>query len=199
MAPSRRVTRAAAVAQTTGAPAATLDDISAMLVLLLKAEAHRQGVGATGDAAEVQQQLQEALEVQCELGDEVAADDAGAAPEEERSEEGCAISQPGQLPVTASDLTGMKEQLMTELQDIKRQGAEGKHRYGRPANRGKWCGVCTSKWQHGDSWDRGRGSWGACFSCQVYLCSFECLNAHNVDGVGDTITAGHTIHPSAEE
>ena len=65
-------------------------------------------------------------------------------------------------------------------------------------NRGGVCGVCNATWSVGDTWSRGNGKW-ACFSCQVYICSFECLNEHNMNNVGNTVEPGKKIYEHRHE
>jgi hypothetical protein len=67
-----------------------------------------------------------------------------------------------------------------------------------PCYRGGVCGVCNATWSVGDTWSRGNGKW-ACFSCQVYICSFECLNEHNMNNVGNTVEPGKKIYEHRHE
>ena len=90
--------------------------------------------------------------------------------------------------------------VMQELQEIKEQhgGGETKHEFGSPANRGQVCGVCSSTWEPECGWEKGNGCW-ACFACQVYICSWECLNIHNKEGSGNTVRGASVIYKTKPE
>lgn len=77
-------------------------------------------------------------------------------------------------------------------------GGETKHEFGSPANRGQVCGVCSSTWEPECGWEKGNGCW-ACFACQVYICSWECLNIHNKEGSGNTVRGASVIYKTKPE
>jgi hypothetical protein len=86
---------------------------------------------------------------------------------------------------------------MAKLEEIQAQCGESKHEYGFAGNQGKVCGVCCSKWDPECDWPKGKGNW-ACFSCQVYLCKWDCLNFHNKTGKGNTVKANTVIYTKEE-
>ena len=89
----------------------------------------------------------------------------------------------GLSPRYRSQDTEMKQKL-EELNT--KQSTEAKHEYGAPPpeRRGKVCGVCAAKLMAGCAgWGMGSPKW-ACFSCQVFICSWKCLNEHNKHGIG---------------
>ena len=53
--------------------------------------------------------------------------------------------------------------------------------------------MCSSMWAPDCGWSKGRGNW-ACFTHQVYLCSWECLNIHNKEGRGNTVVGSSVIY-----
>ena len=124
-----------------------------------------------------------------EEGEEEAADGEEAGGEEDDS-----------TAVVMSELEAKHEVVMQELQVIKEQhgGGDTKHDFGRPANRGQTCGVCSSVWEPECGWEKGNGCW-ACFACQVYICSWECLNTHNREGSGNTVRGASVIYKTKEE
>ena len=77
---------------------------------------------------------------------------------------------------------------MQRVEELAQQRTEIKHNYGSPLpqNRGKVCGVCAAKRDAGCAgWGMGRPK-RACFSCQVLICSWDCLNEHNKYSTGRT-------------
>ena len=50
------------------------------------------------------------------------------------------------------------------------------------------CGVCPTLRECGEDSPPGGGKY-ACWTCQVHICSWRCLDAHNLQGKGKTATA----------
>lgn len=89
-------------------------------------------------------------------------------------------------------------QIMAKLDKMhEAQSSECKHEFGFAGNPGKVCGVCSSMWEPGCGWAKGKGNW-ACFSCQVYICKWECLNVHNKEGTGARVKAPAVIYTQDE-
>ena len=169
-----------------GAVQTQIQELSKSMDLLLRIEARAAGVAINGVEAEaVRNDLQAKLEEEADGGDEESEDGGGEDMEEDDEPQGRV-----QEDVAATRHT----EIMNALQS-------GAHTFCRPANGGKFCGVCTAKWNTDDTWTRGTGKWGACLACQVYLCSFECLNEHIKPGGvrGNAIKAGHKIFEHHED
>ena len=122
--------------------------------------------------------------------------DADDYDDKEDEEEGDAGSRAVVSTDCAESSTG-NAAMMAKLCEIQAQGNESKHEYGFAGNPSSTCGVCSSMWEPKCGWEKGKGNW-ACFSCQVYLCKWDCLNIHNKEGKGNTVRGKAVIYTKEE-
>ena len=183
------------------------DYMKKMMEAMIKVAAQNAGITTNGKSpsvtlVEFQQflaQQDEAIGTQPADGDEDGEEEAEKEAEEEEEEE----KEGGRCGAMSStsrtmDSTLAGNAIMTKLQEIQQhQGSMSKHSFGYADNPGQVCGVCSAQWEPDCHWSKGKGNWG-CFTCQVYICSFECLNKHNQEGIGNTVKAGCRIYPKGE-
>lgn len=194
----------AAAQQQAMVPADSLASIERLLAALAKERiAAAGGEPADGDSAPegLVQKLEQLASAHAQAmtqtsGEEEGAEDEAAGDQdagEEEEDEG-STSEPN----IAEDLEAKHQELMQNLEAIKEQRHGSGHEFGSAGNRGKTCGVCSATWSPDCDWEKGNGRW-ACFSCQVYICSWDCLNVHNKERTGNTVKGDTVIYKSMEE
>ena len=211
--PPRKRGRAAAAANAEAAeePGSTeLADLTKKVDVLVRVAATQLLQPTTGkDIAAVLTSVEEALartqqrrpaEEEDDEGTEVQSEEEAEEEDEADGEEDEAggEEEESERPATRQDI----EELLKELQKMK-MSSKGDHIFGYCNtspwdNRGKYCGVCSSRWYPGCDWTCGNGKW-ACFKCQVYLCGFECLSDHANKGIGNTCPRGKWIYKLKED
>ena len=173
-----------------------------LVELLVKAEARRSIVTTQGMGIhDITSGLDAALSAEAPVDDE--GEDApegrrrrrgrGEEEVEEEAQAGAMSSSCG-----AMSSTSVSEEMRVKLDEI-HEAAErgGRHSYNYAGNPSSVCGVCSSQWYPKCGWKPGKGNW-ACFTCQVYICKFECLNRHNKEGIGNTVRGKSIIHSQEE-
>ena len=197
---------AAAIAEAAEDPDSTeLADLTKKVDVLVRVAATQLlQPSADKDIAEVLASIEGALErtqqpaEDDDEGTEVESAEEAEEEDEDGGEEDEADGEEGDRPATRQDI----DDLLKELQRMK-TSSEGDHIFGychtKPwDNRGKYCGVCSSRWFSGCGWACGNGKW-ACFKCQVYLCGFGCLTDHANKGIGNTCPRGKWIYKLQED
>ena len=199
MPPSKRTRSSKACApaeQDAQAPAVDVSHLTAMLELLVKVAAHQQGIATVAaDIEDIKMQLDASLaqqEKEAEEQDGEEDEDDGEGEDEQEGEDADA----GGSTVGANHSTGI-EDIKAQLCEIQMQGNTSKHEYGFAGNQSTTCGVCSSMWDPSCSWSKGKGNW-ACFTCQVYICKWDCLNLHNKEGKGNTVRGKAVIYTKDE-
>ena len=144
--------------------------------------------------AYVEDEVRRILETQLTQSDQGTQESAGMADiPQKRSRAEAGDGDGSATSALELELREVKKQ----LEETTKQRTESKHEYGFPRKRGKVCGVCASKCkQTGDERTtkekKGGANW-ACFTCQVFLCSWTCLNEHNKCSIGITSNTRETI------
>tara|TARA_B110000046_G_C12976045_1_gene391180 strand:- start:955 stop:1608 length:654 start_codon:yes stop_codon:yes gene_type:complete len=182
--------------ETAQAPAVDLTHLKVLLELLVKSAARQHGV-TTADAGieDIKAKLDAALAQQ----EEEAAEEQGEGDEDdEDEEEGEGEEGDGDGAMGSIDhATHSTDMVMAKLEEIQEQVNDSKHQYDYAGNPSSQCGVCVVDWEWDCGWKCGKGNW-ACFPCQVFICSFECLNAHNKECKGKPVASGKRIYTKEE-
>ena len=179
-------------------PPVSINELKGMVELLVKSAARQHGI-ATAESPfdDIRAQLEAALE---EEEAEDNGDDADHGDSEEqqartRSGHSGADGGSGATSSTAramSSTGAVPDAVMDKLDEMQRQCSGSKHDYGFAGNPSTMCGVCSSQWEEGCGWKPGKGNW-ACFTCQVYICNWECLNNHNTGNHPGNTVRGSTV------
>ena len=200
MPPAKRTRRSAAPGpadqEAAQAPAVDLAHLKVLLELLVKSAARQHGV-TTADAGieDIKAKLDAALAQEEEEADEQQGE-GDDDDEEEQEAEGEEADGDGAMSSIGHATHGTDE-VMAKLEEIQEQVNDSKHQYGYAGNASSQCGVCILDWTWDCDWKCGKGNW-ACFPCQVFLCSFDCLNVHNKECKGRPVAFGKRIYTQEE-
>lgn len=184
------------------APAVDSEQLNSDMELLLTVTARQLGVTTAGvDMTEIREQLRSTVAVDQAVEAEGGRSRRLRHQEQAADDEEEAEGDDARATRSTARATDSTKKVLEKLVELEKTGMRSSCSYGYAGNPSSQCGVCAATWDENCDWEwseHGKGNW-ACFTHQVYICGWGCLNMHNQEGLGNKAGAWIMTKEEAKE